>query len=69
MDYRAAVNGALRKLTGYQLTRARPPAPAPAPKPAPKKKQKRPPEPIPNDYDEQVLETLRAIRGRTTTSW
>lgn len=67
MNYRAAVNGALRKLTGYQLTRARPPAPAPAPKPAPKKKQKRPPEPIPNDYDEQVRETLRAIRGRTMT--
>lgn len=71
MAWRRAVNGALKQLTGYQLTRtpvpaqraaAAPPKPAPAPKPKPK------PLNLPADYDDEAKEIIRAVKPYTMTS-
>ncbi|WP_381798027.1 TylF/MycF/NovP-related O-methyltransferase [Streptomyces niveus] len=80
MAWRSAVNGALEKLTGYQLRRipvpaprsatpAPPVVPAPAPQaaePAPKPKPK--PAALPADYDDEAKEIIRAVKPFTMTS-
>ncbi|WP_374215162.1 TylF/MycF/NovP-related O-methyltransferase [Streptomyces longispororuber] len=77
MAWKKAVNGALRTLTGYQLTRPQVPAPrAAAPKPAPaatpQVKPKPKPKPksldLPVDYDDEAKETIRAVKPWTMTS-
>ncbi|NEB74993.1 methyltransferase [Streptomyces sp. SID14478] len=73
MAWKNAVNGALRTLTGYQLTRPQVPAPraaapkapeAPKPAPAPKPKGLK----LPVDYDDEAKETIRAVKPWTMTS-
>ncbi|TXL88907.1 TylF/MycF/NovP-related O-methyltransferase [Streptomyces sp. IB2014 016-6] len=80
MAWRSAVNGALEKLTGYQLRRipvpaprsatpAPPVVPSPAPQaaePAPKPKPK--PAALPADYDDEAKEIIRAVKPFTMTS-
>ena len=61
------VNKMLRRLTGYQLEKPRPPKPAkppkpPKPAPAPKKKPG-----LPRDYDEAAREIIGAVRPYTMT--
>ncbi|MFD5898338.1 MULTISPECIES: TylF/MycF/NovP-related O-methyltransferase [unclassified Streptomyces] len=82
MAWRNAVNGALEKLTGYQLRRipvpaprsatpAPPVVPAPAPQaaePAPKPKPKPKPAALPADYDDEAKEIIRAVKPFTMTS-
>ncbi|MFF2190954.1 TylF/MycF/NovP-related O-methyltransferase [Streptomyces sp. NPDC058155] len=82
MAWRNAVNGALEKLTGYQLRRipvpaprsatpAPPVVPTPAPQtaePAPKPKPKPKPAALPADYDDEAKEIIRAVKPFTMTS-
>ncbi|AQU68458.1 TylF/MycF/NovP-related O-methyltransferase [Streptomyces niveus] len=82
MAWRSAVNGALEKLTGYQLRRipvpaprsatpAPPVVPAPAPQaaePAPKPRPKPKPAALPADYDDEAKEIIRAVKPFTMTS-
>ncbi|MFE3251667.1 TylF/MycF/NovP-related O-methyltransferase [Streptomyces sp. NPDC059209] len=82
MAWRSAVNGALEKLTGYQLRRipvpaprsatpAPPVVPSPAPQaaePAPKPKPKPRPAALPADYDDEAKEIIRAVKPFTMTS-
>ncbi|MER7175883.1 TylF/MycF/NovP-related O-methyltransferase [Streptomyces mesophilus] len=71
MAWKNAVNGTLRTLTGYQLTRPAVPEPraktAPAPTAAPAK-----PKPkglnLPVDYDDEAKSTIRAVKPWTMTS-
>ncbi|MEV5608309.1 TylF/MycF/NovP-related O-methyltransferase [Streptomyces sp. NPDC052225] len=66
MAWKKAVNGALRTLTGYQLTRPRVPVPraATASKPAPQPKELK----LPVDYDDEAKETIRTVKPWTMTS-
>ncbi|MBC9718173.1 class I SAM-dependent methyltransferase [Streptomyces sp. TRM66268-LWL] len=70
MAWKNAVNGALRTLTGYQLTRPQLPAPRTAQESAkaaaPKVKSKG--LTLPVDYDEEAKETIRAVKPWTMTS-
>ncbi|QHY95829.1 Demethyldecarbamoylnovobiocin O-methyltransferase [Streptomyces sp. S4.7] len=80
MAWRSAVNGALEKLTGYQLRRIPVPAPrsatpappvvrSPAPQaaePAPRPKPR--PAALPADYDDEAKEIIRAVKPFTMTS-
>ncbi|MFB8351549.1 TylF/MycF/NovP-related O-methyltransferase [Streptomyces niveus] len=82
MAWRSAVNGALEKLTGYQLRRipvpaprsatpAPPVVPTPAPQaaePAPKPRPKPKPAALPADYDDEAKEIIRAVKPFTMTS-
>lgn len=82
MAWRSAVNGALEKLTGYQLRRipvpaprsatpAPPVVPAPAPQaaePAPEPRPKPKPAALPADYDDEAKEIIRAVKPFTMTS-
>ncbi|MFD9868765.1 TylF/MycF/NovP-related O-methyltransferase [Streptomyces niveus] len=82
MAWRSAVNGALEKLTGYQLRRIPVPAPrsatpappvVPAPAPqaaeaAPKPRPKPKPAALPADYDDEAKEIIRAVKPFTMTS-
>jgi len=69
MSWRTVANSYLRRLTGYELRRYRPPAarpvkappPAPQPKPAPDLK-------FPFDYDEPAKNIIRAVKPFTMTS-
>ncbi|MEV0118991.1 TylF/MycF/NovP-related O-methyltransferase [Streptomyces sp. NPDC050844] len=70
MAWRRAVNGALKQLTGYQLTRnpvpaQRPTAPGAA-KPAPASKSKA--LKLPADYDDEAKGIIRAVKPYTMTS-
>lgn len=70
MAWRRAVNGALKQLTGYQLTRnpvpaQRPTAPGAA-KPAPASKRKS--LKLPADYDDEAKSIIRAVKPYTMTS-
>ncbi|RFC73997.1 TylF/MycF/NovP-related O-methyltransferase [Streptomyces sp. AcE210] len=76
MAWRSAVNGVIKQLTGYQLTRvpvpaprqaarapeSAPPAPAPKPKPKPKGLV------LPEDYDDEAKDIIRAVKPYTMTS-
>jgi hypothetical protein len=78
MAWRSAVNGVIKQLTGYQLTRVpvpaprraarasepAPPAPAPKPKPTPKPKGLV----LPEDYDDEAKAVIRAVKPYTMTS-
>ncbi|MFB7714693.1 TylF/MycF/NovP-related O-methyltransferase [Streptomyces sp. NPDC056105] len=78
MAWRSAVNGVIRQLTGYQLTRvpvpaprqaaraseSAPPAQAPLPKPTPKPKGLV----LPEDYDDEAKDIIRAVKPYTMTS-
>ncbi|MFH8734575.1 MULTISPECIES: TylF/MycF/NovP-related O-methyltransferase [unclassified Streptomyces] len=74
MAWRSAVNGVIKQLTGYQLTRVPVPAPrqaarapepaAPAPKPTPKPKGLV----LPEDYDDEAKAIIRAVKPYTMTS-
>ncbi|WP_372345098.1 TylF/MycF/NovP-related O-methyltransferase [Streptomyces sp. KL116D] len=80
MAWKKAVNGALRTLTGYQLTRPEvpaqraqapkptPPAPAPQPQAQPKPKPKPKELKLPVDYDDEAKDTIRAVKPWTMTS-
>ncbi|MFF1696754.1 TylF/MycF/NovP-related O-methyltransferase [Streptomyces sp. NPDC058257] len=74
MAWRRAVNGALKQLTGYQLTRKPVPAPrsaaAPAHKPTPASKPKPKPKALnlPADYDDEAKDIIRAVKPYTMTS-
>ncbi|MFJ9035460.1 TylF/MycF/NovP-related O-methyltransferase [Streptomyces sp. NPDC102406] len=72
MAWKKAVNGALRTLIGYQLTRPQVPAPrveAPkAPEPAPPAPAARKELQLPVDYDDEAKETIRAVKPWTMTS-
>ncbi|MEU6678186.1 TylF/MycF/NovP-related O-methyltransferase [Streptomyces sp. NPDC046925] len=74
MAWRRAVNGALKQLTGYQLTRTPVPGQravaAPVPKPAPASKPKPKPKPLnlPADYDDEAKDIIRAVKPYTMTS-
>lgn len=81
MAWRNTVNSALERLTGYHLTRATVPTPrvaaapapgAPAPakpaaQPAPRPKAK-PALKLPEDYDEEAKDVIRAVKPYTMTS-
>jgi O-methyltransferase len=64
------INRALRRLTGYQLTRAD--APKPAQRPARPPRRRRPPRPaadeLPRDFDEEAKAIIGAVRPYTMTS-
>ncbi|MEV6695931.1 TylF/MycF/NovP-related O-methyltransferase [Streptomyces sp. NPDC051453] len=78
MAWRRAVNGVIKQLTGYQLTRvpvpaprqaaraheSAPPAAAPRPKPTPKPKGLV----LPEDYDDEAKDIIRAVKPYTMTS-
>ncbi|WP_406106210.1 TylF/MycF family methyltransferase [Streptomyces sp. NBC_01003] len=76
MAWRSAVNGVIKQLTGYQLTRVPVPAPrqaarafepapaAQAPKPTPKPKGLV----LPEDYDDEAKTIIRAVKPYTMTS-
>ncbi|MGW6359819.1 TylF/MycF/NovP-related O-methyltransferase [Streptomyces sp. NPDC055092] len=78
MAWRSAVNGVIKQLTGYQLTRvpvpaprqaarapeSAPPAPAPKPKPTPRPKGLV----LPEDYDDEAKDIIRAVKPYTMTS-
>ncbi|UDM00278.1 TylF/MycF/NovP-related O-methyltransferase [Streptomyces longhuiensis] len=78
MAWRSAVNGVIKQLTGYQLTRvpvpaprqaahaseSAPPAQAPKPKPTPKPKGLV----LPEDYDDEAKGIIRAVKPYTMTS-
>ncbi|MFE2988233.1 TylF/MycF/NovP-related O-methyltransferase [Streptomyces sp. NPDC059262] len=78
MAWRSAVNGVIKQLTGYQLTRvpvpaprqaaraheSAPPAAAPRPKPTPKPKGLV----LPEDYDDEAKGIIRAVKPYTMTS-
>ncbi|MFB8270161.1 TylF/MycF/NovP-related O-methyltransferase [Streptomyces sp. NPDC055955] len=78
MAWRSVVNGVIKQLTGYQLTRVQvpaprqaaranesaPPASAPKPKPTPKPKALV----LPEDYDDEAKDTIRAVKPYTMTS-
>ncbi|MFF1394143.1 TylF/MycF/NovP-related O-methyltransferase [Streptomyces sp. NPDC058287] len=78
MAWRSAVNGVIKQLTGYQLTRvpvpaprqaaraseSAPPAQVPKPKPTPKPKGLV----LPEDYDDEVKDIIRAVKPYTMTS-
>ncbi|MER5955061.1 TylF/MycF/NovP-related O-methyltransferase [Streptomyces sp. NPDC001939] len=78
MAWRSAVNGVIKQLTGYQLTRvpvpaprqaahaseSAPPAQAPKPKPTPKPKGLV----LPEDYDDEAKDIIRAVKPYTMTS-
>ncbi|MDI3421706.1 TylF/MycF/NovP-related O-methyltransferase [Streptomyces luteolus] len=74
MAWRKAVNGVLKQLTGYHLSRATAPAPrpagpaaqAPAPRAKPKSKPKSPV--FPDDYDDEAKAIIREVKPRTMTS-
>lgn len=69
MAWRRAVNGALKQLTGYQLTRKPMPAQraaALAAKSAPASKPKA--LKLPADYDDEAQEIIRAVKPYTMTS-
>ncbi|NBE55392.1 TylF/MycF/NovP-related O-methyltransferase [Streptomyces boluensis] len=75
MAWRNAVNGVLKQLTGYHLTRAAVPvqrasAAAPSAAPAPQSKPKPKPKGLvlPDDYDEQAKDIIRAVKPWTMTS-
>lgn len=83
MAWRSAVNGALEKLTGYQLRRIPVPAPrsatpttpappvVPTPEPPaaePTPKPKPKPAALPADYDDEAKEIIRAVKPFTMTS-
>lgn len=78
MAWRSAVNGVIKQLTGYQLTRVPVPAPrqaAAAPgstPPAPGAKPKPTPKPkglvFPEDYDDEAKDVIRAVKPYTMTS-
>nr|WP_190080527.1 TylF/MycF/NovP-related O-methyltransferase [Streptomyces longisporoflavus] len=74
MAWRRAVNGALKQLTGYQLTRTPVPGQravaAPEPKPAPASKPKPKPKTLnlPADYDDEAKDIIRAVKPYTMTS-
>ena len=78
MAWRSAVNGVIKQLTGYQLTRVPVPAPrqaARAPesaRPAPAPKPKPSPKPkglvLPEDYDDEAKDIIRAVKPYTMTS-
>jgi O-methyltransferase len=66
MAWKRRFNEALTQLTGYQLTRPKPPAPRPAAssaKPAASAAPK-----LPADYDDEARETIGAVRPYTMTS-
>ncbi|MGX1670164.1 TylF/MycF/NovP-related O-methyltransferase [Streptomyces sp. NPDC055400] len=78
MAWRSAVNGVIKQLTGYQLTRVPVPAPRraarasePAP-PAPAPKPEATPKPkglvLPEDYDDEAKAVIRAVKPYTMTS-
>ncbi|MFG2653595.1 TylF/MycF/NovP-related O-methyltransferase [Streptomyces sp. NPDC048425] len=78
MAWRSAVNGVIKQLTGYQLTRvpvpaprqaarvseSAPPAQVPKPKPTPKPKGLV----LPEDYDDEAKDIIRAVKPYTMTS-
>ncbi|MFD3479525.1 TylF/MycF/NovP-related O-methyltransferase [Streptomyces sp. NPDC058695] len=78
MAWRSAVNGVIKQLTGYQLTRVPVPAPrqaARAPEPAPAAPAPKPeptPKPkglvLPEDYDDEAKAIIRAVKPYTMTS-
>ncbi len=76
MAWKNAVNGTLRTLTGYQLTRPGVPVPRVTPPEAtaaPKAEPSKPkPSPkglnLPVDYDDEAKETIRAVKPWTMTS-
>ncbi|MFM9367034.1 TylF/MycF/NovP-related O-methyltransferase [Streptomyces sp. Da 82-17] len=73
MAWRNAVNGVLKQLTGYHLTRATAPAQKPAAAartaaPAPKAKPKPKGLVFPDDYDDEAKAIIREVKPRTMTS-
>ncbi|MGW6402384.1 TylF/MycF/NovP-related O-methyltransferase [Streptomyces sp. NPDC055134] len=78
MAWRSAVNGVIKQLTGYQLTRVSVPAPrqparasepaspatAPKPRPTPRPKGLV----LPEDYDDEAKAIIRAVKPYTMTS-
>ncbi|MFJ4715763.1 TylF/MycF/NovP-related O-methyltransferase [Streptomyces sp. NPDC088785] len=68
MAWKNAVNGALRTLTGYQLTRPAVPAPRPAAQPAPAAPARTGALRLPADYDDEAKEIIRAVKPWTMTS-
>lgn len=75
MAWRNAVNGVLKKLTGYHLTRSTAPGPGPtaaavpaAPAPAPRAKPKPKGPVFPDDYDDEAKAIIREVKPRTMTS-
>lgn len=71
MAWRRAVNGALKQLTGYQLTRKPMPAQraaALAAKSAPASKPKSKALNLPADYDDEAKEIISAVKPYTMTS-
>lgn len=75
MAWRNAVNGVLKKLTGYHLTRSTAPGPEPAaaagpaaPAPAPTAKPKAKGLVFPDDYDDEAKAIIREVKPRTMTS-
>lgn len=78
MAWRSAVNGVIKQLTGYQLTRVPVPAPRQAarafePAPAPAAQAPKPtPKPkglvLPEDYDDEAKAIIRAVKPYTMTS-
>jgi hypothetical protein len=59
------VNKALVDLTGYRIQKATAPAPKPPPPPKPKPKPKR--KWLPDDYDEESREIIKAVKPYTMT--
>ncbi|MFE5028782.1 TylF/MycF/NovP-related O-methyltransferase [Streptomyces sp. NPDC056656] len=76
MAWRSAVNGVIKQLTGYRLTRVPVPAPrqaARASEPAPAAPVAKPtPKPkglvLPEDYDDEAKAIIRAVKPYTMTS-
>src|SRR4051812_47262671 len=72
MSWRRTANSWLRRLTGYEIRRYRPPAarpvkPVKAPPPAPQPKPA-PDIAFPLDYDEPAKNVIRAVKPFTMTS-
>ncbi|MGW8376792.1 TylF/MycF/NovP-related O-methyltransferase [Streptomyces sp. ODS28] len=71
MNWRNAVNGAMRGLTGYELRRPppdRPRAPAPAAPPPAAAVTAPPPPAFPEDYDEEARRIITEVKPYTMTS-
>jgi O-methyltransferase len=77
MSTRANANAALRRLTGYELRKPRPPKkqaaaapppPPPAPSPPPVKPAPKV-EAVPKDFDDEMAAIVRAVRPFTMTSF
>jgi O-methyltransferase len=71
VSWRKTANSYLRKLSGYEIRRYRPPvakSEVPAKSPLPPQSKPRPEIKFPPDYDESAKSIIRAVKPRTMTS-